>query len=91
VAINVLLPDALRPLAGWNERVPLEAATAGEAITKLLERYPDLKRRLPTDLANAPRGTAIYRNGADLRVLQGLDTQLRSGDRLTIVVPEGSM
>lgn len=91
MAINVLLPDALRPLAAWNERVPLEAATAGEAITKLVERYPDLKRGLPSDLANPPHGTALYRNGADLRQLQGLDTQLRAGDRLTIVVPVGSM
>lgn len=91
MAINVLLPDALRPLAGWNERVPLEAATAGEAISKLLERYPDLKPKLPADLADPPHGAALYRNGADLRQLQGLDTQLRSGDKLTIVVPEGSM
>ncbi len=87
MAINVVLPDTLRPLAGWNERVPLEAATAGEAITKLVERYPDLKTGLPADLNNLPRGTAIYRNGADIRRLQGLDTQLGAGDRLTIVVP----
>lgn len=87
MAINVLLPDALRPLAAWNERVALEAATAGEAITKLLERYPDVKNGLPADLANPPRGAAIYRNGADIRQLQGLDTQLHAGDRLTIVVP----
>lgn len=88
MAITVLLPDALRPYAAYNERVALEAATAGEAITKLVERYPDLKPQLPADLEHLPADMAIYRNSVDLRRLQGLATELRPRDRLTIVVPQ---
>ena len=89
--ISVILPNALRPYAALNERVALEAATAGEAIQKLVERYPDLQAHLPRDLANPPRGAGVYRNSVDLRGLQGLATELRNNDRLTIIVPAGDL
>lgn len=88
MAITVLLPDTLRPYAANNERVALDATTVAEALTKLFERYPDLKARLPADLEQLPYGAAIYRNSVDLRRLQGLATELRQRDKLTIVVPE---
>lgn len=91
MAITIILPNALRPLAGLNERVALEATTAGEALQKLVERYPALQTKLPGDLANPPHGAGIYRNSVDLRRLQGLDTELRPHDRLTIIVPEGDL
>ncbi|HEY0734271.1 MAG TPA: MoaD/ThiS family protein [Herpetosiphonaceae bacterium] len=91
MAITVILPNALRPYAAYNERVPLEASTAAEALTKLMERYPEIKARLPQDLAVLPPGMGIYRNSQDLRGLQGLETPLREDDRLTIIVPEGDM
>jgi sulfur-carrier protein len=91
MTITVILPNALRPLAAYNDRVPLEAATAAEALTKLLERYPALSARLPKDLTNLPPGMGIYRNSMDLRQLQGLETPLREDDRLTIIVPEGDL
>lgn len=91
MAITVILPRALLPYAAYNERVALEAATAGEALHKLIERYPDLRAQLPADLTQLPHGAAIYRNSQDVRRLQGLDTELRNDDRLTIIVPRGDM
>jgi molybdopterin converting factor small subunit len=91
MAITILIPTALRPYAAYNERVYVEASTAGEALDKLIERYPDVKAYLPQDLASLPLGAAIYRNSQDLRRLQGLDTELREGDRLAIIVPEGDV
>jgi molybdopterin converting factor small subunit len=91
MTITVILPNALRPFAAYNDRVPLEASTAAEALAKLIERYPDLKTRLPANLAQLPSGMGIYRNSMDLRRLQGLETPLREDDRLTIVVPEGDL
>ena len=91
MAITVILPNALRPLAAYNDRVALEATTAGEALRLLLERYPALNTRLPDDLANLPPSMGIYRNSQDLRLLQGLETPLREDDRLTIIVPEGDL
>jgi molybdopterin converting factor small subunit len=91
MAITVILPNALRPYAAYNDRVALDATTAAEALRKLMERYPDLQARLPENLGNLPPGMGIYRNSEDLRRLQGLDTPLRQDDRLTIIVPEGDL
>ena len=88
MAITVILPNALRPYAAGLDRVPLEAKTAGEAIEALVERYAQLQGRLPEA---AGQGNAIYRNGSTIDQLQGLDTLLRDGDTLTIIVPEGEI
>ncbi len=89
--VTVLLPNELRPYAAYNDRVPLDASTVGEAIDKLMQRYPDLRTCLPQDLMRLPVGYAIYRNSTDIRRLQGLGTTLQQDDRITIVVPEGDL
>ena len=88
MTITVILPNALRPHAAGLDRVPLEAETAGEALAKLVQQYPRLQAHLPAE----PRpGAAIYRNGSLISKLQGLETPLADGDRLTIIVPEGDL
>jgi molybdopterin converting factor small subunit len=91
MAITVLFPNELRPYVAYNDRVALDAGTVAEALDKLMQRYPDLAACLPRDLMRLPPGYAIYRNGADIRHLQGLDTPLQADDRITIVVPEGDL
>ncbi len=86
--ITVLLPNALRPYTAGNDRVPLEAQTVGEAIQKLLKQYPQLESHLPQ---LDGQGNAIYRNGSLIHKLQGLDTPLGDGDRVTIIVPSGEL
>ncbi len=88
MAITVILPNALRPHAAGNDRVALDAQTAGEALQKLVQRYPALAGHLP-DSGGAGQG--IYRNGSLLQKLQGLETPLRVGDTLTLIVPAGEL
>ena len=91
MAITVILPNALRPYAAFNERVFLDAGTVDDALSTLFERYPELDARLPENLADLPVGYGFYRNGKDIRSLQGLDTPLSNDDRLTIVVPAADL
>lgn len=86
MAVTVIIPNALRPYAAGLDRFPVDARTAGEALQKLVERYPHLEGRLPTQ---AGQGQAIYRNGSMIHKLQGLETPLSDEDTLTIIVPEG--
>ncbi len=86
--ITVIVPNALRPYAAGMDRVPVEAQTAGEAMQKLVERYAQLQGRLPV---SGEPGQGIYRNATAIHRLQGLETPLRDGDRLTLVVPEGDL
>lgn len=86
--ITVIVPNALRPYAGGMDRVPLDAQTVDEAVQKLVARYAHLEGRLPL---SGELGQAIYRNGTAIHKLQGLQTPLRDGDRLTLIVPEGDL
>jgi len=86
--ITVILPNALRPYVAGNDRVPIDATTVAEAVEKLVQRYPHLDGRLPGDVTT---GHAIFRNGTAIHKLQGLDTPLRDGDALTLIIPEGAL
>ncbi len=86
MAVTVIIPNALRPYAGGVDRFPVEARTAGEALQKLVERYPHLDGRIP---AQTGGGQGIYRNGSLIHKLQGLETPLSDQDTVTIIVPEG--
>ena len=86
--ITVIIPNALRPYAAGMDRVPLDAQTAGEAVQKLVARYAHLEGRLP---ASGELGQAIYRNGTMIHKLEGLETPLRDGDTLTLIVPAGDL
>lgn len=91
MTITVILPNALRPYAAGNDRVSLDADTVAQVITKLVERYPDLVNRFPADPHAMPPGSGVYRNGADIRRLDGLDTQLKNDDLVTLIVPAGEL
>ena len=76
MALTVVLPNALRPFAAFNDRVALDATTVAEALQKLVERYPALAAHLPTDPGTMPVGGGVYRGGMDVRQLQGGATPL---------------
>lgn len=86
MAVTVIIPNALRPYAGGVDRIPVEGTTVGEALQKLVQRYPDLESRIP---AQAGKGQGIYRNGTMIHKLQGLETPVGNDDLLTIIVAEG--
>ena len=84
--IKVIVPNALRPYAAGLDYVTLEVETVGDALQELVQRYPPLQGRLPQQDG---QGSAIYRNSMMVSKLQGLETPLRDGDTLTLIVPEG--
>ncbi len=91
MAVTILLPNALRPFAAFNDRVALDATTVAEALKKLVERYPQLTAHVPADPAAMPVGGGVYRGGMDIRKLQGGETPLQRDDILTLIVPSGDL
>ena len=75
---DVHLPTTLTPLfAGLPRRVEVEAATVGEAIDRLEERWPGLRDRLVGDGPALRRHIHVYvdKERADLDA--GLDARSR--------------
>jgi molybdopterin synthase sulfur carrier subunit len=54
-------------------------------IEELESRYPAIRGRLRDDAGELRRFVNLYVNGEDVRFLTGLDTNLKSGDELSIV------
>jgi len=85
MAVNVLIPAALRPQAEDQESVELAGQTVGEVLGALKRRYPELGERLYKDEQSLNRFINVYLNDEDIRFLEKLNTPVSEGDELAIV------
>ncbi|HXF71303.1 MAG TPA: MoaD/ThiS family protein [Actinomycetota bacterium] len=83
VAIHV--PGPLLHLVGGADQIEVRAATVREALAQVARDHPAFAREvLPGgDLAEA---YLVFLGEEDVRALRGLDTPVRPGDRITILV-----
>jgi molybdopterin synthase sulfur carrier subunit len=84
--ILVTLPAPLHRAAGGAGELVAEGETVAIALASLRQGHPTVTR-LFLEKGNGPRrGVSLFLNGRDLRTLDGLDTVLRPGDRLEVVL-----
>ena len=82
--ITVRIPTPLRTLTGGSDEVTAAGATVGAVIDELEGRYAGIKDRL-LDEKGVRRFVNIYVGDEDIRFLDGLKTELKAGDQLSIV------
>ena len=82
--ITVRIPTPLRTLTGGLDEVQATGATVGDVIAELERRYPGVRDRLLDD-KGVRRFVNIYVGEEDIRFLEGLGTQLKAGDQISIV------
>jgi MoaD family protein len=80
----VRIPTPLRTLTGGNDEVKAEGGTVGQVIEDLERRHPGIRERL-LDEKGVRRFINIYVGEEDVRFLDGLDTELKAGDQISIV------
>jgi MoaD family protein len=83
--IAVRIPSALRPYAGGQKEVALEAATVEDALHGLTGQYPALRPHLYDENGSLRQYVNLFVNEQDVRSLQGVTTPLKHGDRMMIV------
>lgn len=83
--ITIVIPTPLRQFAGGNSEVEIEAGTAGEALEKLTAQFGDLKKHLYNDQNNLRNFVNVYVGDEDIRDLNGLETEVKSGNEILIV------
>ncbi|MCY3573166.1 MAG: MoaD/ThiS family protein [Chloroflexi bacterium] len=81
---SIRIPTPLRAFTHGKDRVEVVGSTVGEALSNLVERHPDLRAHLFND-ADLRSFVNIFLGDEDIRFLQGLDTEIASGDSLRIV------
>src|SRR6266705_925135 len=85
MAVNILIPTALRNYAGGSDSVAVEASTVGGALDALTSKYSDLKKHLYSEEGQLRHFVNIYINDEDIRYAEKSATPIKDGDALSIV------
>ncbi|HET6917167.1 MAG TPA: ubiquitin-like small modifier protein 1 [Acidimicrobiales bacterium] len=85
MAVTVRIPTQLRPLAGGNSEVSVEATTVAEALKALEAAHPGFHDRLFDDAGKLRRFVNVFVADEDIRFLDGVDTAVAEGSTVSIV------
>ena len=85
MSVKVMIPTPLRPYAGKQDSVQLQATTVGEALSALTSQFSELKKHLYSDDGRLRSFVNVYVNDEDIRYLQKDKTPVREGDVVSIV------
>ncbi|GLY33863.1 MoaD/ThiS family protein [Kineosporia sp. NBRC 101731] len=83
--VPISLPRVMQSAAGGRSTVLVRAGTVGEAVDALVDQHPDLSHLLLTPERDVNRFVNIYIDADDVRFLQGLDTTIVAGQRITLI------
>ena len=84
MSVTVKIPSPLRPLAGGQAEVKVEGATVGEVLRKLDAQHKGFADRL-LDGQAVKRFINVYVNEDNIRDKRELDTEVKSGDTVSIL------
>lgn len=82
---TVLIPTPLRRLTANQSRVEVAGGTVSEVIDALNASYPGIGERLLDQSGEIKRFINVFVNDDEIRTLQGAQTPVGAGDRVTIV------
>jgi molybdopterin synthase sulfur carrier subunit len=80
----VRIPTPLRTLTGGQDEVSADGRTVADLIENLEKKHPGIRDRL-VDEKGVRRFVNIYIGEEDIRFLDGLKTELKAGDAVSIV------
>ncbi len=85
MAVSIKIPTPLRRFAGDRAEVTVPSGTLESALDALLAECPGLAPQLKGEDGALRNFVNVFVNGDDVRHLQGLQTPVKDGDRVTIV------
>ena len=86
VNVRVVFPSIFSKVTMGEKEVHLSALTLNEVLVKLVTRYgSDFKDRIFEETGELRHLLALYLNGRNVRFLDGLETELKNGDTISIL------
>jgi sulfur-carrier protein len=85
MAVTVRIPTTLRPMAGGNKLVEVEAGSLSEVIANLEAAHPGFADRLLDDDGDLRKFVNIFVDDDDVRYLDGLATPVADGVTVSII------
>jgi sulfur-carrier protein len=81
---TVRIPTPLRTLTGGKDEVEASGATIAELLENLEKNHPGIRDRL-LDEKGVRRFVNIFVGDEDIRFLEGLKTELKGNEQISIV------
>jgi sulfur-carrier protein len=81
----VKIPPVLRPSVSGMSEVDIDGSTVGEVLRGLADRYPDTGDQLMSGEGKLNRYVNVYVNDEDVRVQNGLETEVGQTDTVVIL------
>jgi len=81
---SIRIPTPLRAYTDGESSIDVDGGTVGDALNNLVAQHPDLKPHLFND-SELRSFVNIFIDDEDIRFLQGLETEIESGDKLRII------
>jgi molybdopterin synthase sulfur carrier subunit len=81
---QIRIPPVLRPDAGGNRTVAVDAATVREALDRLVTEFPALRSRV-LEGDGVPSFLNVFVDGDDVRLLGGLDTDVAASSTILLL------
>ena len=85
MAIEVRIPTILRSYTGGAAEVATDPGTLREVLAGLDVSYPGLGGRIIDDTGKLRRFVNVYVGDEDVRLAQGLDTDVPSGGQVSVI------
>ncbi|HYI45483.1 MAG TPA: ubiquitin-like small modifier protein 1 [Actinomycetota bacterium] len=82
---KIKIPTQLRTLTDGADEVEAEGSTLADLLTDLESRHPGMKERILDDGGELRRFVNVYLNDEDVRFLEGLQTQVPEGAKVSII------
>ena len=81
---SIKIPTPLRAYTNNEAQVNVSGTTVGEALNDLTDQYPELRQHLFNG-AELRNFVNVFLGEEDVRFLDGLSTEIDSGDNLRII------
>jgi len=82
---TIKIPPVLRGSTGGEKEVAADGDNVGDVLRALVELHPGTQGQLFGEDGSLNRYVNVYLNDEDVRVLDGLDTAVKSEDTLVIL------
>jgi molybdopterin converting factor small subunit len=85
MSVKVKIPTQLRSLTDGANEVSASGAKVADLIQDLESNFPGLRERLLDDAGELRRFVNVYLDDEDVRFLEGLQTSVPEGARVSII------
>jgi molybdopterin synthase sulfur carrier subunit len=82
---TIKIPPVLRPSVGGEKELQAAGEDVGAVLRSLADQHPGTESQLFSSDGQLNRYVNVYLNDEDVRVLEGLQTEVKSGDTLVIL------